>query len=793
MPLEVTEEEASAEGRRDLRGAAAGHHRRGGRARLRRRGLRRAARAAAGGWWSRSPTSPTTSARAPRSTPRRSARATSVYLPGPGAPDAARAALERDLLAPARRGPALHGRGHADRPRRQAHAATELYPGVMRSAARCTYDEVQAVLDGEDVPHRNRFKAAVRAAEGARAALHQMRIERGAIDFDLPEHKVLMDEDGRPARMVQRERKVSHRLIEECMLAANEAVAQFFQEQALPSIYRFHGEPDEEKLDRLLAARRDARLLPRRSGRDLVEGAERRSSSKLEGHPEKRALNQLLLRSMMQAVYSAENVGHYGLAAEHYLHFTSPIRRYPDLIVHRLLKEHWARKEPRGRRTSVERETERLERMAEQSSERERAAMQVEREVVSFYAALLMEDRVGEEFGATVVVGHRLRVLRRARRGVHRGPGRRPRRSARASSSTRSCTRSSTRAGGGCGSARRCSVRLVSVSRARRQLDFEAIAFEGEARLPGAGEEGSSVDFVQRFKRKAGTKGAVPGRGRPVRRGGGEAPVRRGGGKSFERPAGRGRAQEPAAFERARRGAAEEPEAPRRSSVRRGAGRLRSPRRRRGSSDLLDVGRLRSPRRRGRSSVRRAVGRLRTSRRRSRSNGQCGAAPPRSSRHPRRSSGRRAAVTARGPRARASPGRPSERVGSPRPSSRPSVRAGAVLPPRSSARASGPVGGRGARRPPRSGRCVRAAGSSARRGGDLERLSAPGLRSAPRARGEEGPALRSELGTLRAVPREGRSEVRPPRQALWQEARSRPAVAGRATRSGAAAGLRPVA
>jgi ribonuclease R len=124
--------------------------------------------------------------------------------------------------------------------------------------------------------------------------------------------------------------------------------------------------------------------------------------AQLQGHPEERALNQLLLRSMMQAVYTASDVGHYGLAAEYYLHFTSPIRRYPDLLVHRLLKAHWARNGQERSPGQLEREEQRLEDMASQSSERERAAMQVEREVVSYYAALMMKDRLGEEFAATV-------------------------------------------------------------------------------------------------------------------------------------------------------------------------------------------------------------------------------------------------------------------------------------------------------------------------------------------------------------------------------------------------------
>ncbi|HZH77698.1 MAG TPA: ribonuclease R [Archangium sp.] len=278
--------------------------------------------------------------------------------------------------------------------------SSELYPGVMRSHARCTYNEVQDVLDGKDVPHRNAFKPHFERLMALARVLMQMRKERGAIDFNLPEHKVMMGEDGMPARMERRERKDSHRLIEECMLAANEAVAKFFADQQLPSVYRYHGEPDEEKLAVFgqLAQAYGFRLLPSDvSSRDLNT-----FMAQIQGHPEERALNQLLLRSMMQAVYTASDMGHYGLAAEYYLHFTSPIRRYPDLLVHRLLKAQWARNGQPRTPGQLEREEQQLEDMAAQSSERERAAMQVEREVVSFYAALMMKDRIGEEFDATV-------------------------------------------------------------------------------------------------------------------------------------------------------------------------------------------------------------------------------------------------------------------------------------------------------------------------------------------------------------------------------------------------------
>ena len=277
---------------------------------------------------------------------------------------------------------------------------SEIYPGVMRSAARCTYTEVHQVLAGEDVPHRMKFKPQFERLMTLATTLTQMRLDRGAIDFDLPELKVELKEDGLPDKLVRRERWDSNRLVEECMLAANEAVARFFREKELPTVNRYHGDPDEDRLDMFLTLL-GAYGISVPSG-DFTSRSLNEVLKQLEGHPEQRALNQLALRSMMQAVYSSKNAGHYGLGAEDYLHFTSPIRRYPDLLVHRLLKELWGRGKKRPSDEQLEEESERLEALAVQCSERERAAMQVEREVNQLYSCLLLKDRVGEEHPGVV-------------------------------------------------------------------------------------------------------------------------------------------------------------------------------------------------------------------------------------------------------------------------------------------------------------------------------------------------------------------------------------------------------
>ncbi|MBK7858742.1 MAG: VacB/RNase II family 3'-5' exoribonuclease [Archangiaceae bacterium] len=272
-----------------------------------------------------------------------------------------------------------------------APVSTELYPAVMRSKARCTYEEVHDVLAGKNVPHREKFRPLFEKLLELSKVLTKMRLMRGAIDFDISETKVELKEDGTPSHMARRERLESHRIVEECMLAANEAVARFFREHEVATVNRYHAPPDEEKLA-AFAALAGAHGLNVKAGA-LSSRELNQVLRQLEGHPEQRALNQLLLRSMMQAVYSSQHEGHYGLGAEDYLHFTSPIRRYPDLIVHRLLRQVW------GKRAV---DDEKLEKQAVQSSERERAAMKVEREVVAFYACLMVRDRVGEEMNATV-------------------------------------------------------------------------------------------------------------------------------------------------------------------------------------------------------------------------------------------------------------------------------------------------------------------------------------------------------------------------------------------------------
>ncbi len=235
--------------------------------------------------------------------------------------------------------------------------SSRFYTSVIRSRARLTYTEVRDMVVNRDQSVIDRYPEIFPHLEVMKELalrLTAMRRRRGSLDFDLPEAEVVLDLRGRPEDIVRSERTLAHRMIEEFMLAANEAVAAFLTGKKAPFLYRIHEPPDLEKLQAFQEFiahfnygpfLKDTRIEPGRLQTLLAEA---------EGKPEERMINEVLLRSMKQARYSSDNVGHFGLAAECYCHFTSPIRRYPDLVVHRVL-----RKALRGRGLS-ERETERL-------------------------------------------------------------------------------------------------------------------------------------------------------------------------------------------------------------------------------------------------------------------------------------------------------------------------------------------------------------------------------------------------------------------------------------------------
>lgn len=282
----------------------------------------------------------------------------------------------------------------------------EVVEGVMRSAAMLTYGGVARALgfdpESPQSAQAEAMKEDLQVLDELARKLRKARMDRGALDLDLPEARVHVDENtGAPVdvtrRAVRPGMRRAYSMVEELMLLANELVARWLTSRRVPAIYRVHGTPDEQKLERLaevgeqLGVRIDVERLLQPKG--LAKFLKR-----LEGHPKKQVIETLLLRSLKQAVYDIVNIGHFGLASDHYLHFTSPIRRYPDLRVHRQVKALLRGAKPDLSQQAVED----LRMAATESSARERAAMDVEREVVDLYRALYMRDHVGETFEGRV-------------------------------------------------------------------------------------------------------------------------------------------------------------------------------------------------------------------------------------------------------------------------------------------------------------------------------------------------------------------------------------------------------
>jgi ribonuclease R len=281
--------------------------------------------------------------------------------------------------------------------RRQAR----FFAGMIRSRARLTYTEVAAILvDGD--PQARAARAPLVGMLETMQALAELRMarrhERGSLDFDLPEAEIVLGLRGRPEQIVRAERTLAHRLIEEFMLAANEAVAEFLECHNVPLIYRIHEPPGEEKLatfQEFIAHFNQGLAIPAEGVKPklLQELLER-----VAGTPEEKLINHVLLRSLPQARYSAANRGHFGLASPCYCHFTSPIRRYPDLVVHRLLRQKLQLPGEREERLLAG-----LDALAERSSHCERRAMEAERDIVSLKKCQFMAGRIGGEHRGFVV------------------------------------------------------------------------------------------------------------------------------------------------------------------------------------------------------------------------------------------------------------------------------------------------------------------------------------------------------------------------------------------------------
>ncbi|HDL20978.1 MAG TPA: ribonuclease R [Nitrospirae bacterium] len=285
---------------------------------------------------------------------------------------------------------------------RNGHRIREsFYPSVIESNNRMTYNSVKKILIDQDAGERKKYESLLYDFElmsELTNILRSKRMQRGSLDFDLPEPEIILDLKGNLEAIISAERNFAHIIIEEFMIAANEAVSEYIESKGVPSLYRVHEEPDESKLDNIMAVLRGATNIRKRkvTPRDIPLLLE-----SLRGQPAEEAFNYIVLRSLKQARYSTENIGHFGLASQSYTHFTSPIRRYPDLVIHRILRDLiMCRKGLPDKKLKIYESL--LPDIALHSSRRERVADEAEREVVDAMRAWFMKGRVGSEFAGRI-------------------------------------------------------------------------------------------------------------------------------------------------------------------------------------------------------------------------------------------------------------------------------------------------------------------------------------------------------------------------------------------------------
>jgi len=279
----------------------------------------------------------------------------------------------------------------------------EIFESVIKTTERMTYADVNKILVEKDEELRNHYKALVpmfETMEELAGILRKKRMLRGAIDFDFKEAKVIVNEEGKPTDVVTRERSVAERLIEEFMLAANETVAEHFHWLEVPFMYRIHEDPKAEKLQRFFEFITNFGLIVRGTANSVHPRALQEIIEAVQGKPEEMVVSTVMLRSMQQAKYDPESLGHFGLSTQFYTHFTSPIRRYPDLIVHRLIRTYLIDgkldEATRAKWDAILRE------IADHTSKMERRAVDAERETDELKKAEFMEDKIGEEFDGII-------------------------------------------------------------------------------------------------------------------------------------------------------------------------------------------------------------------------------------------------------------------------------------------------------------------------------------------------------------------------------------------------------
>jgi ribonuclease R len=302
----------------------------------------------------------------------------------------------------------------------------EFYPALMRSHARMTYTKVAAILVDRDPQLTRQYQDQLNNLENLYQlfkVLHELRLQRGAVDFDLPETKILFNENGKIDRVVASERNDAHRLIEECMLAANVCAAEFLAKNKIPTPYRTHAGPESEKLTALREFLSEFGL-NLRGGNDPHASDYAAALEQVAGKPIERLVQTVMLRSLSQAIYSTEEIGHFALAYERYAHFTSPIRRYPDLMVHRAIKAVVASGKSRGLASKMvggrsnkglvgkvvgevigykpDNPAEEIETRSQHCSTTGRRADEASWDVIKWLKTEFMLDKIGEEYEGVV-------------------------------------------------------------------------------------------------------------------------------------------------------------------------------------------------------------------------------------------------------------------------------------------------------------------------------------------------------------------------------------------------------
>lgn len=279
----------------------------------------------------------------------------------------------------------------------------DIYESVIRTNERMTYTDVRKILLEEDQEVMDRYESLIpffKNMEDLAAILRKKRFSRGAIDFDFKEAGVVVDEEGIPTDIVIRQRSVAEKLIEEFMLCANETVAEHFHWLKVPFVYRVHEEPDEAKLTQFLEFITNFGYVVKGTSNTIHPQALQKLLEEVKGEPEEAVISTVMLRSMKQAKYDPDNIGHFGLSSDFYTHFTSPIRRYPDLIVHRLIRTYLINGKTDEK--TIESWNEKLPDITRHSSEMERRAEGASRETDEVKKVQYMEDKVGQEYEGVI-------------------------------------------------------------------------------------------------------------------------------------------------------------------------------------------------------------------------------------------------------------------------------------------------------------------------------------------------------------------------------------------------------